>query len=126
MSADMEVASTARSGAPPGSVPPEMLDLIVRRMVDTVHPLRIILFGSAARGEMGKHSDVDVLVVMPDGTHPRKTAQLLHMNMFGVPLAVDVVVATPSVLARDKDSFGLIYREALRDGKVLYVARAAV
>jgi hypothetical protein len=74
---------------------------------------------------MHKHSDVDVLVVMPEGTHPRKTAQLLHMNMFGVPVAVDIVVATPSVLTRYKDSFGLVYREALRDGKEIYVARGA-
>ena len=35
--------------------------------MEAVHPLRIILFGSAARGEMGADSDLDVLVVMPDG-----------------------------------------------------------
>jgi predicted nucleotidyltransferase len=37
------------------------LDELVRRIVEAVNPLRIILFGSAARGEMGPDSDIDVL-----------------------------------------------------------------
>jgi len=44
-----------------------LLDELVRRIVESVRPLQITLFGSAARGEMGPHSDLDVLVVMPDG-----------------------------------------------------------
>ena len=46
----------------------EVLEEMVRRIVGAVHPVRIILFGSAARGQMGSDSDLDVLVVMPDGT----------------------------------------------------------
>ncbi len=30
-----------------------VVDELIRRVVERVHPLRIILFGSAARGEMG-------------------------------------------------------------------------
>jgi hypothetical protein len=33
---------------------PALLDELVRRVVDSVHPLRIILFGSAARDEIGR------------------------------------------------------------------------
>ena len=36
-----------------------LLDEIVRRVVDVEQPDRIILFGSAARGQMGLDSDVD-------------------------------------------------------------------
>jgi uncharacterized protein len=39
-----------------------ILQDIVPRIVDVAQPERIIPFGSAARGEMGPHSDVDVLV----------------------------------------------------------------
>ena len=39
------------------------LDEIVRRIVEVARPEGIILFGSAARGEMDRHSDVDLLVV---------------------------------------------------------------
>lgn len=100
----------------------EDLDKLVRRIVDAVHPLKIILFGSAVRGEMGPDSDVDVLVVMPDGTHRRHTAQFLHTQMFGIGVPVDILVATPSDLEKYRDSLGLIYRAVLKQGRELYAA----
>jgi predicted nucleotidyltransferase len=39
------------------------LDEIIRRIVDVARPEKIILFGSAARGEMNRHSDVDLLII---------------------------------------------------------------
>lgn len=100
----------------------EQLNELVKRIVEAVHPLKIILFGSAARGEMGPDSDFDVLVVMPDGTHRRNTAQFLHTQFFGIPLAVDVVVATPSDLEKHRDNIGLIYHAILDEGRELYAA----
>ncbi len=95
---------------------------LVRRIVETVHPLRIIAFGSAARGELGPDSDVDVLVVMPDGTHRLRTMQLLHTKLFGIALAVDVLVATPTDLDRHRHNIGWIYRTILEEGKEVYAA----
>jgi hypothetical protein len=43
----------------------------------------------------------------------------------GVDQAVDVVVATPEDLERYRDTPGLVFAPALRDGKVIY-ERAAV
>ncbi len=100
----------------------EALGALVERIVEAVHPLRIILFGSAARGEMGPDSDVDLLVVMPEGTHRLDTAGFLHTQFHGIPLSVDVLVATPSDLERYKDNIGLIYYVILEEGKDLYVA----
>jgi len=100
----------------------KQLDDLVRCIVDSVNPLRIVLFGSAARGEMGKYSDVDVLVVMPDGTHRRHTAMNLYKHLTGFPFAVDIIVATPGDLEKHKDTIGLIYRNILRDGKEIYAA----
>lgn len=100
----------------------EQIEEAVRRVVDTVHPLRIILFGSAARGQMGPDSDLDLLVVMPDGVHRRRTAQRIYRNLFGVSAAVDIVVATASDLEKHKDTIGLVYRRALREGRDVYAA----
>ena len=44
-----------------------VLDEIVRRIVAVAQPEQIIPFGSAARGETGRHSDVDLLVVKDGG-----------------------------------------------------------
>jgi len=95
---------------------------LVARIVAAAHPRRIILFGSLARGEAALHSDIDVLVVAPEGSHRRKTAQAIYRGLLGFGLPVDVVVATPSDLELYRDSPGLIYREALREGRELYAA----
>jgi predicted nucleotidyltransferase len=62
----------------------QVVDRMIQTVVASVRPLRIILFGSAARGEMGPDCDLDLLVVMPQGTHRRKTAQRLYRQMAGL------------------------------------------
>lgn len=52
-----------------------------------MNPIRILIFGSAAKGNMGPNSDIDVLIVMPEGIHRRQTVQFLykHVRDIGVP-----------------------------------------
>ena len=97
----------------------EVLDEIVQRIVEVASPERIVLFGSAARGEMGPDSDVDLLVVK-SGADRRRLAQTIYMNLFGVGRAVDVVVVTPEDIERYGDSYALVIEAALREGKVVY------
>ena len=101
---------------------PRVLEDLVRQIVETVHPLRIILFGSAVAGGMGPDSDLDLLIVMPDGIHRRHTAQHLYRTISGVKVPFDLIVATPSDLERHKDNIGLIYRTILREGRTIYAA----
>ena len=95
---------------------------LVARIVDAAHPARIVLFGSAARGQAGPNSDIDVLVVTQEDAHRRKTAQAIYRRLLGSGLPVDVVVAKPSDLEKYGQTAGLVYREALREGRDLYVA----
>ncbi len=87
-------------------------------------PRKIILFGSAARGDMGPNSDIDVLVVVADGTHRRETAQAIYRALYDRKLefAVDVVVATEMDLLEHKDDFWTVICPALREGKTVYAA----
>lgn len=105
-------------------MPPDakLMDELIRRIVNAVHPLRIVLFGSAAHAEMGPDSDLDVLVVMPDGTHRLKTAQYLYKQLFGFGVQIDILVATPGVLEQHKNNIGLIYRTVLAEGREIYAA----
>ena len=100
----------------------QQMSELVERIVDAVEPIQIILFGSMARGEAGRCSDIDVLVVVREGTHRRKSAQLIYRRLLGFGIPVDVVVATPSDLEQYRDSPGLVYREAIREGRELYAA----
>lgn len=100
----------------------QIIDKLVSRIVELVNPLQIILFGSAARGETTPDSDIDLLVVMPNGTHQRETAQRLYRDIRGIKAPFDILVATPSVLEKHRDNIGLIYYVILEEGKSVYVA----
>jgi predicted nucleotidyltransferase len=96
------------------------MSLLIQRIATAVQPLRIILFGSFARGEGGADSDIDLLVVMPEGTHRRHTAQLLYRCTRGLGVPLDFLVATPSDLEKNRDHVGLIYKAILAEGQELY------
>ena len=99
----------------------QALNNLVQRIVQEIAPLRIILFGSGARNNINDDSDIDLLVVMPEGTHRRKTAQLLYKNIRNISIPFDILVVTSSDLEKYKDSVGLIYRKILTEGKQIYV-----
>ena len=94
---------------------------IARRIVEVARPEKIILFGSAARGDMGPHSDLDLLVIKAD-VHRRRLGVEIRRSLYGVGASLDIVVATPDDLERYGDSPGLVYGPALREGLVLYEA----
>lgn len=99
----------------------ETLDDIVERVVEVAEPEKIVLFGSAARGEMDRHSDVDLLVIR-DCANRRDLSVRIRRKLYGVRAAVDVVVVTPDDVERYKDSHALVIKPALREGKVVYEA----
>ncbi len=99
----------------------KVLDEIVKRIIEVAHPEKIILFGSAVRGEVGPNSDLDLLVVK-SGVHRRRLAQKIYMNLLGVGQAVDIVVVTPEDIEQFRDSVGLVIESALREGRVIYAA----
>jgi predicted nucleotidyltransferase len=98
----------------------KIIQEMVRRIVQTVNPTKIILFGSHARGTAGPDSDVDLLVIMAVSGSKRKKAVEIHRILAGVGLPKDVIVATPEDIAMDRDIPGTLIRPALMEGKVLY------
>src|SRR5580658_727485 len=95
----------------------DVIDNLIGRIKKVVEPKEVILFGSAARGLMAHDSDIDVLVVVPSGTHRMHTCQKIHRNLLGFGLPVDVLVATKEDLEKHKDNPGLIYGNILKEGK---------
>jgi uncharacterized protein len=106
---------------PPRLTSPHFFALI-EQVVRIARPLKIILFGSAARGQFGPDSDIDLLVIMPDGTHRRHTAQRLYGMIRKVGVPFDLLVATPSDLEKHRQNVGLIYSSILREGIEVYAA----
>jgi uncharacterized protein len=101
----------------------KMISEMVNRIVEHFDPEKIILFGSHARGEAGKDSDVDLLVVMPVTGSKRKKMVEIGVALHDIPLAKDIIVTTPEDFEWRKEIVGTIERPAAREGEVLY-ARA--
>ena len=98
---------------------PTILDDIIRRIVEVAQPEKIILFGSAARGDMNRHSDVDLLIIK-EGMGALDLMGQIYRNLRGVGAAVDAIVVSTRDVERYKDSHALVIKPALREGKVVY------
>ncbi len=99
----------------------EYLDEVIRRIVAVAKPERIILFGSAALGEAGPDSDLDLLVVK-SGVHRRHLAREIYRRLFGIPVPVDVIVVRPEDVRAFQGKVGTIIDPALREGREVYAA----
>ncbi len=99
---------------------------MIDRIIRDFHPLRLVLFGSHARGDAHPESDVDLLVVLPQVTNKRQVTVAIRRALTDLPVCKDIVVTTPEELARRGDLVGTVLRPALREGKVLYERGGAV
>lgn len=95
---------------------PEAIELITREF----DPLRIILFGSRARGKGRPDSDLDLLIVLPEIENKRAITIDLMRTLSGLPVSKDVVVTTPREIDERGDVIGLVLRPALREGVTVY------
>lgn len=98
----------------------------IRSFCDAVakqfHPQKIILFGSYGCGKPTPDSDVDLLVIMPrtrDGRE-RMSVRMRHAIPRDFPL--DLLVRTPSEIARRLKWGDLFLQEVLENGQVMYEA----
>jgi predicted nucleotidyltransferase len=105
-----------------GRVKRRILADAVRRVVEAAQPDKIILFGSAARGEMGPNSDLDFLVIKGGNFDRWKLTRAIYHRLHGTEAAVDVIVVTPEDIDRYRDAHCLVISPALKEGKVVYGA----
>ena len=88
-------------------------------------PRKIILFGSYAAGRPTTDSDVDLLVIMPRSRErgERTSVRIRHAIPRDFPL--DLLVRTPSEVARRLRGGDCFLREVVAKGKVMYEAHDA-
>jgi predicted nucleotidyltransferase len=98
----------------------EKIKKTVNRIIQVADPKKIILFGSLGRGEEGKNSDIDLLVVKEGDYHKGKVLEDIYMNLVGVGQAVDIVLVTPEEIEHYRNSKSLVIKPALDEGKIIY------
>jgi predicted nucleotidyltransferase len=107
---------TERDNAPIG------IDNAIKKIVDRFHPVKIILFGSYARGAAGPDSDVDLLVVMDVKDSKRRQAVEIDLALSDRTFPLDLIVVTPEEFEKYRDIVGHILYPAIREGKIFYDA----
>jgi predicted nucleotidyltransferase len=99
-----------------------LLDEVVRRVLTVARPERIILFGSAATGQMTEDSDLDLLVVEPEPANTRDRSVRIRRALGDVRYPVDVIVMSSARYEETKNLIGGIAYPARKYGRVLYEA----
>jgi uncharacterized protein len=99
----------------------KLLQEIIDRIVEAIEPERVILFGSACRGEMNRNSDIDLLVIKSD-VHRGKATDAIYRRMRGSGYPVDIIVTHPEDLQQFGDSPAMVFSAAIRNGRDVYVA----
>ncbi len=98
----------------------DVTDAMVQKIVHGFAPLRVILFGSRARGEANPDSDVDLLVVFDQAPDKRQLAIAIRRTLRDFMVPKDILVTTPEEIRRTGRVVGTVLRSAIKDGKVLY------
>jgi predicted nucleotidyltransferase len=99
-----------------------VIDEIVRRVTNVARAERIILFGSAATGQMTRDSDIDLLVVQADPGDRRKESVRIDETLSGLGYPFDVIVISSDWFEASKNVIGGIAYPANKYGKVIYEA----
>ncbi len=114
--------SDEREKSPRWGLNEDTIDEVVRRILGVCRPDRVILFGSAATGQMTPDSDIDLLVLDRDVVDARGEAVRIRMALAGLPFPFDVIVMSRNRFEETRGVIGGIAWPAARHGKVIYEA----
>lgn len=98
----------------------KLIEEATRRLVENFSPLRIILFGSRARGTSDARSDYDFLVICPVSGSRRSLMLAMDRSLKGLRIPVDIIVLSPEEFETDKHIPGTVARPAWKEGRTLY------
>jgi len=97
-----------------------LMNEIVRRIVVTARPEKVILFGSRARGDARLDSDIDLLVVAYDPQPRSRRASVLYGVLSDILIPMDILVYRPEEIEEWRNVPQAFVTTAVREGSILY------
>ena len=107
------------------TITPETLDKIVSKIVDAVHPYRIYLFGSLAKGTQREDSDIDLFILADMEGSRRKRSICIRRLFPRRDFSIDVLVFRPEEFDRQKTLINSISHIVSKEGNVVYERNAS-
>ncbi|MBF0342950.1 MAG: nucleotidyltransferase domain-containing protein [Nitrospirae bacterium] len=102
----------------------DVLSDIVKAIVDAVHPLKVVLFGSYVHDQGRAGSDIDLLVIEEEpfgaGRSRREQVGFIYRNLPLSLIPVDVVLCSKDEFDKWKDGINHVIARACREGRVVY------
>ena len=100
----------------------ELVQEIVRRILSVAEPDRVILFGSAATGQMTRDSDIDLLVLERAPEDPRDESVRIGDALRGLGYPIDVIVMESEWFEASRNVIGGLAYPASKYGRTIYEA----
>ncbi len=99
-----------------------LIEQIVDRILSVAQPEKIILFGSAATGDMTGASDIDLLIVERDITGQRQEYVRIRKALWDIEYPFDILFISSDWFEQSKETVGGVAHPANKHGRVIYEA----
>lgn len=97
---------------------------MVEEIVSEADPDQVVLFGSHARGDTDRDSDLDFLIVRDESADTcssrRDLMARLWKRLARYPVSQNFLICTPDEVYRWRDDINHVIARALREGKTVY------
>jgi predicted nucleotidyltransferase len=99
-----------------------IMEQIVTFITSQITPEKIIVFGSYARGDNTKNSDIDILILMKNLKNERQITSLLNKALLNnsISIPIDFIAADYDKYNILKNKIGYIYKTIDREGQIIY------
>ncbi len=98
----------------------QLLDEVVKQITAVGSPIKIVMFGSRARGDAQFDSDLDLLVIEESDLPTYKRAPRYYLALREISIPKDIVVRTPYEIYEWSAVPNAFVTTAIREGEVLY------
>jgi predicted nucleotidyltransferase len=93
---------------------------VVRIIAEAIHPQKIILFGSRAKGTVRPDSDLDLVIIYAGEKSKRQIKLDIHRLLEPASLPMDLFVLSPEEMLRQRHVANTLAREVAERGVTVY------